>query len=165
MVRRVDLVDALGGEVLEVLPVDLEHRSRAAARQALGCAQRDPPVGSGLPGADAELLLALPENVARTPKRAGEGLAYPDLVLADRVLVEETVERDGPLHLRRREVEARRDELDNRVVDVAMLLLAEMKQRDARRCLGRVLREKCLELTLAFGGQGEGHLWGLEGML
>ncbi len=90
MVRRVeDLVDALGGEVLVVLLVDLHHRRRAAAREALGRAQRDLAVGRGLARADAELLLAVPEDVARTPERAGQGVAYPDLVLADRVLVEE----------------------------------------------------------------------------
>ena len=42
------------------------------------------------------------DDVVRAAERAGQRAAHPDLVLADRVLVEERVEGDDALHVRRR---------------------------------------------------------------
>src|SRR5690606_37623676 len=115
-------------EVLVVVLVDLHHRRGAAAREALGGAQRDLAVRRRLARLDAETLLAIREQVARTAERAGQGAADPDLVLADLLLVEERVEGDDALHVSRREIEPVRDPRDHVVVDVPVLLLAEMER-------------------------------------
>ena len=88
-----------------VVLVDLHHRRGAAAGEALGGAERDLAVRRGLADVDAEALLAVLDDVVRAAERAGEGAADPDLVLADRLLVEERVEGDDALHVRRREIE------------------------------------------------------------
>ena len=65
------------------------------------------------PGVDAEPLLAVLEDVVAAAERAGQRAAHPDLVLADGVLVEERVEGDDALDVRRAELEALRHELDD----------------------------------------------------
>ena len=135
--------------------------ARAAARDGTS-AVRSVTLPSGVvsPHLDAEALLAVLDDPVCAAKGAGERPADPDLVLADRRLVVERVERHDALHVRRREIEARRHILDDVVAHETFLLLAEVQKRERRGHLRRITLEDLLELALAFGAQSEGHRGG-----
>ena len=72
------------------------------------------------------------DHLVRAAKRARERPANPDLVLADRVLVVERVERHNALDVGGRDLEPLGDKLDRFLADVAVLLLAQVEERERR---------------------------------
>jgi hypothetical protein len=92
----------LGRQVLVIRLVDLHHRRRAAGGQALGGAQRDLAVLRGFAHVHAEALLAVLDQIFGAAQGARQRVANPDLMLARLLLVEQRVEGDDALHVRRR---------------------------------------------------------------
>src|SRR4051812_11052677 len=97
-----DAIDLLGRQVLVIALVDLHHRGGAASGQALGGAQRDASVFGGFTDVDAETLLAVLDQIFGAAKRTRQRVANPHLVLAGLLLVEQRVEGDDALNVRRR---------------------------------------------------------------
>src|SRR5688500_14964902 len=102
-----NLVNLLGRQRFVVGLVDLHHWCGTTRGQALRRAQRDLTVRRRLPDADTEALLAMLENLVAASQRTRERAADPDLVLARRVLVEQRIEGDDALHVRRAQLETR----------------------------------------------------------
>src|SRR4051812_32822062 len=79
-------------QILVIGLVDLDHGGGAAAGEALGGLQGHLAVTRGLAGLDAEPLLAVLEHLARAAQSARQRATRPQLVFADRMLVEQRVE-------------------------------------------------------------------------
>src|SRR5262245_20104427 len=92
-----NLIYLFGRELLVIGLVHLHHRRRSARRQTFRGAQREAPVGGGLPHPDSQALLTVREDGVAAAQRSGEGPAHPDLILARGMLVEQGVERDHAL--------------------------------------------------------------------
>ena len=100
---------------------------------------------------NAEPLLAMVEELLRAAEGARQRPADPDLVLADRMLVEQRVEGDDAFDVSRREIQPVRDPGDDFVRDEAVLILAKVERGNARGHLRRVALEDPIELPVAFG--------------
>ena len=104
MMLRADRVRlrTLEFDELDEIVVHHHDRGRATARQTFNELDRELAVRGGLTRMDAKLLLAVLEDALGAAQRARQRAADPQLVLTDRLLVEERVERNNALHVGRR---------------------------------------------------------------
>ena len=148
-----DLVERVDRQVLEVVLVHLHHRCGAAGRETLSSSQRHLAVLRGLSSLYAKPLLAMREHGVRPAERTRQRPANPKLMLTNRVLVEECVERDDALNMRGGKLQPVSHELDHARADPTVLILTEVKRRNARCLLVGVARHDASEFF--FPGCGE----------
>src|SRR5260221_3616101 len=82
----------LGQVFIELCLIELEHRRRAARREALDRRQREFAVGSGLANADVQLAADAIDDFAGAAETARKIGAYVEQVAADGLAMEHRIE-------------------------------------------------------------------------
>ena len=90
----------LGGEVLVKVVSDLDHGGVDAGAEALDLGESEEPVGSGLPGVDAQVGLDGHEDGLAVAQHARRRGAQLQMVLAHRLSVEHRVKRARLINFR-----------------------------------------------------------------
>ena len=144
------------GDLVEVAVVDLEARGFGTGCDALDVFDGEAAVGGGAAGLDAELLLGVVQKFFAAHDHAGDVRANVHEVGPDGFPLEHLVERASTQDLSRRGVGELCDVLHGFVGDVAVLLLAEVDERDQRRLLLRISGDDLLGHDHVVVGQA-GH--------
>src|SRR5690606_32187663 len=134
--------------VVEELPVDHHHRGEVAGRVALDPLDADLAVRGGLVVAEPRVLAQLVPDLVAAHDGAQGVDADADVVLADRLLLVLRVERHDARHLRGRDAELLRAELDAVLRDVPVLGLDEVQEREQRRPRPRIAADDLLGVAL-----------------
>ena len=133
-----DLVDLDGGEIVVEVVVDLHGGGPAAGADALDFFQRKGAVGSDSFMADAELGLAVIEDLVATAQHAGDVGADLQVVLAGWLGAQHGVVRKHVAYVQLKNADALGDLGDDGVGDIADLILRVEQHGHERRALERV---------------------------